>query len=88
MGTGTPALRTLPDLVPWVFSSGCPPISSIISLIKLVNVSVSLSSVSRSSKGWNLRRESYSQFIASLSEVQVTTWGLQLASEVGVVVWN
>ena len=45
-GDETPVLRTLPDLDLCVSSSGCSSVSFIISFNKLINVSVSLSSVS------------------------------------------
>ena len=50
MGTEAPVLGTLLDLVLWISSFGCSFVSFIISFNKLVNISVSLSSVSHPSK--------------------------------------
>ena len=48
--TETPALRTFPDVFLYITSSGCSSVSFIISLQKLVSLSVSLSSANFSSK--------------------------------------
>ena len=50
MGTEVPVFRTLPDLTLWISSSVYSSVFFIISFNKLVNISVSLVSVSPSSK--------------------------------------
>ena len=87
MGIEAPMLRTLPDLTVCISSSGCSSVSFIISFNKLVTLSVSLSSVSHSSKliehkegvmGTSDLQASQAEIVANLG-----TYDSRLASEVG-----
>ena len=75
MGTEAPAPGTLPDLALCIPSFGCSSVYLIISFNKLVNVNVSLSSVSGSSK-LNLRRRSQEPpFFSQIWQKLWETWG-------------